>query len=102
MASAKQKDWWNKNTPNPLYKKDYIMALFMHSFSWSFMIMLPILVYGISSTVWNLYIPFLIENCVVHMIIDDLKANRLKINLIQDQIVHILQIFITWLVWVFI
>ena len=100
LVSAKQKDWWIKNAPNPLYKKDYIMALFMHSFSWSFMIMLPILVHCFSSTVWNLYIPFLIENCVIHMIIDDLKANRLKINLIQDQSVHMLQIFITWLFWV--
>jgi hypothetical protein len=100
LASAKQKEWWIKNAPNPLYKKDYIMALFMHSFSWSFMIMLPILVHGLSSIVWNLYIPFLIENCVIHMIIDDLKANRLTINLIQDQSVHMLQIFITWLFWV--
>lgn len=97
LASAKQKNWWVNNAPNPLYKKDYIMALFMHSFSWSFMIMLPILATGISSAVWNLYLPFLMANCVVHMIIDDLKANRLKINLIQDQSVHMLQIFITWL-----
>jgi hypothetical protein len=100
LVSAKQKDWWNKNAPNPLYKKDYIMALFMHSFSWAFMIMLPILVQGFSSVVWNLYLPFLMMNCVVHMIIDDLKANRLKINLIQDQSVHMLQIFVTWLFWV--
>lgn len=32
LASAKQKEWWSKNAPNPLYKYDYIMALFMHSF----------------------------------------------------------------------
>ena len=100
LASAKQKNWWANNAPNPLYKKDYIMALFMHSFSWAFMIMLPILVQGFSSVVWNLYLPFLMMNCVVHMIIDDLKANRLKINLIQDQSVHMLQIFGTWLFWV--
>lgn len=41
LASAKQKSWWEKNAPEKLYKYDYLAALFMHSFSWSFMIMLP-------------------------------------------------------------
>lgn len=41
LASAKQKSWWEKNAPGKLYKYDYLAALFMHSFSWSFMIMLP-------------------------------------------------------------
>ena len=40
LASAKQKKWWEKNAPDKLYKFDYIMALFMHSFSWTFMIMI--------------------------------------------------------------
>lgn len=100
LASAKQREWWKKNAPNPLYKNDYIVALLMHSFSWSFMIMLPILVHGLSSTVWNMYLPFLIVNCIIHMAVDNLKANMLKINLIQDQGIHMLQIFITWLIWV--
>jgi hypothetical protein len=100
LASMKQKNWWVKNAPDDLYKKDYIMALFMHSFSWAFMIMLPILVHGLSSIVWNLYVPFLIVNCVIHMVVDNLKANMLKINLVQDQSIHMLQIFITWLIWV--
>jgi isocitrate dehydrogenase len=30
--------------------------------------------------------------------IDDLKANKYKINLVQDQILHIIQIVITWLI----
>lgn len=44
LASAKQKKWWEENAPQPLYKYDYIWALLMHSFSWAFMIMLPIAV----------------------------------------------------------
>ena len=40
LASAKQKEWWKKNAPEKMYSRDYIMALFMHSFSWAFMIML--------------------------------------------------------------
>ena len=27
LASAKQKSWWEKNNPNPLYKNDYITKL---------------------------------------------------------------------------
>lgn len=100
LASAKQKEWWSNNAPNPLYKRDYIMALFMHSFSWSFMIMLPILIYGMySSTLWISYSVFLVLNCITHMAVDNMKANMLKINLIQDQVIHMLQIFVTWLVW---
>lgn len=45
LASAKQKSWWEKNAPDKLYRYDYIVALFMHSFSWSFMIMLVPTVY---------------------------------------------------------
>ena len=42
LASAKQKKYWKENAPEKLYRYDYIWALIMHSFSWSFMIMLPI------------------------------------------------------------
>lgn len=47
LASAKQKSWWEKNSPDKLYKHDYLIALFMHSFSWTFMIMLPLTMYTI-------------------------------------------------------
>jgi hypothetical protein len=42
LASMKQKKWWQENAPDKPYKYDYIWALIMHSFSWAFMIMLPI------------------------------------------------------------
>jgi len=100
LASAKQKSWWQKNAPNNLYKYDYIMALFCHSFSWSFMIQLPILIYGFYTNVfiWNIYL--FIINIIIHMFIDNLKANKLKINLIQDQIIHFIQIISTWIITV--
>ena len=28
LVSAKTKNWWEKNAPDKLYSKDYIMALF--------------------------------------------------------------------------
>lgn len=95
LASAKQKSWWENNTPDELYKHDYLAALFMHSFSWTFMIMLlPTIFVVINGGVWS---PLLfISNLIIHMVVDDLKANKKKINLIQDQTVHIVQIFATW------
>lgn len=98
LASAKQKSWWEKNAPEKLYQNDYIMALFTHSFSWSFMIMIPIIVYllidGIGLQEW-LIIPYFV-NMAIHCIVDDLKANKRRINLIQDQCIHLVQILITW------
>lgn len=102
LASAKQKSWWKENAPDKLYKNDYIMALFMHSFSWSFMIMVPIIVYILSSGAelkeW-LVIPYF-ANMAIHAIVDDLKANKRVINLVQDQIVHLIQILVTWIAFV--
>lgn len=100
LASAKQKTWWKKNAPEKLYQNDYIMALFMHSFSWSFMIMIPIIIYllvrKISFQEW-LIIPYFV-NMSIHCIVDNLKANKRQINLIQDQSIHLVQIFVTWMV----
>lgn len=94
LASAKQKKYWQENAPEKLYKYDYIWALIMHSFSWAFMIMLPI-AYSLS---FNINIAFLIAfvvNVTFHAITDDLKANKRKINLWEDQIIHLIQIGIT-------
>ena len=96
MASMKQKSWWQKDPvgSRPLYKYDYIAALLAHSFSWAFMIMIPILVSG----TWNPFV--LILNMLVHAFIDNMKANHMRINLIADQSMHLLQILVTWLCFV--
>ena len=103
LASAKQKKWWEKNVPDKLYKFDYIMALFCHSLSWSIMIFLPILIYSLLNNVnlnwFYLAIPI---NLIIHAIVDDLKANKFKINLIVDQSIHFIQIIITWVIFLFI
>ena len=101
LASAKTKNWWEKNAPNKLYSKDYIMALFCHSLSWSIMIFLPILIYSLYNQIdLNWFYLVLPINLIIHAIIDDLKANKFKINLIIDQSIHFIQIFITWLIFV--
>ena len=97
LASTKQKKWWELNAPEELYKHDYLMALFMHSFSWAFMIMLPVTVYVL--LFGGKWFPLLyLLNMIIHFIVDDLKANKKKINLIYDQTMHLIQIVITWFV----
>ena len=96
LASAKQKSWWEQNAPEKLFKYDYIAALFMHSFSWSFMVMLvPTVRVVLFGGTW--YPLLFAGNVMIHMFVDDLKANKKRINLIQDQSIHMLQILWTWL-----
>jgi hypothetical protein len=94
LSSGKQKIWWQENAPNKLYRYDYIWALLMHSFSWAFMVMLPIaFVYEFNVSIFFVYI--FILNVVVHAITDNEKANKFTINLWVDQLIHISQIILT-------
>lgn len=98
LAQLKQKKWWIENAPDKKYKCDYLMALFMHSFSWSFMINSLSFIMSIFYNMnFNLLLLLFIFNIIIHMFIDDLKANKFKINLIQDQSIHLLQILISWI-----
>ena len=101
LASTKQKEWWEKNAPNPLYRYDYLMALFMHGFSWAFMITLPILINSILFG-GNYHPLLLLGNALIHSYIDNEKANKKSINLITDQLLHIIQIITTWVISSFI
>lgn len=97
LASAKQKSYWEANAPDDLYKHDYIMALIMHSISWTFMIMLPI-AYVQGFTTNGGFIFMFVFNVVFHALIDDLKANQKMINLWVDQLAHIGQMILTFVV----
>ena len=101
LASAKQKSWWEDNCKFEMYKYkyDYIMALIMHSISWTFMIMLPIAYYQGFDINKTFAILFII-NTLFHAVIDDQKANRKSINLWQDQLFHIMQIILTFVCFV--
>lgn len=102
LSKLKQKDWWVEECKKlkidySKYKTDYITALLIHSLSWSIMIHLPIMfIYGINDLFLFLSI---LANSIIHMIIDDLKANKKKINLDIDQSIHLLQIIITFIIF---
>ena len=104
LAKLKQKKWWEENYPQAIYKEDYKTALRVHGFSWSFMIMLPTLVSifyrGMTQDAKCVfvYIALLLANTIVHGHIDDLKANKYSMSLSADQLLHLLQIIVSWIV----
>lgn len=100
LAQLKQKGWWKAVQPQELYKYDYIIALIMHSISWSVMIMLPIFIAVDFDIHWFMYLVFL-TNVVVHAVTDHMKCNRLKISLLQDQLIHLTQIVYTCVLFLF-
>ena len=97
LASAKQKSWWEQNAPNELYKNDYIMALAMHSFSWTFMVMLVPTLLLLPDFNVKIYCGLFLSNWMMHLVTDDAKANEKTINLIEDQLIHLAQIVFTWI-----
>ena len=95
LSNLKQKKWWKKQEGySDKYKDDYKVALAIHSMSWSIMIHIPLVIMFPSLGQLALLISFIV-NAVIHYYIDDLKANKLKINLFEDQMVHFWQICTT-------
>lgn len=94
LASAKQKSYWKENAPEKQYQYDYIMALIMHSISWTFMIMFPVAYVHDFNIDTGFFIVFM-TNVLAHAIVDDMKANKKSINLWADQSFHMLQILAT-------
>ena len=97
LNNLKQRRWWEENSPDPLYKYDYIVGLAMHSMSWAFMIQLPIAIYY-NFNISGGFIASWFGNACLHGAVDDLKANRHKLNLVQDQAIHMLQIIFTFII----
>ena len=95
LADGKQKIWWRKlfggheDAVPDKYKHDYIAALVCHALYWSIFICAPFY-----ASDW--FLAAIILNSAAHAIIDDLKANRFKLNLIQDQLLHLVQIMLTF------
>ena len=100
MADLKQWRWWRKQIPEEKeeewnqYKNDYKMALCCHSAEWSLVVCLPLIMCG-----GYVYILSAMLNAAIHYVVDDMKANWLKINLIQDQTFHAMQILCIWGTW---
>ena len=95
LTFLKQKKWWKHNTPPDnydMYKNDYRMALAIHAFEWSAALSLVLFLFDAPE--WYITMMFF-TNGVIHYYVDDVKANKLSINLIVDQSIHILQLAFT-------
>lgn len=103
LCDYKQKSWWKENAPDKMYKNDYKYCLIAHSFCWSTIVMLPVIIgyfYTNHNLLYRLFmILIFITNVAGHFVIDDAKANKRNINLIQDQLCHISMIFATWVIF---
>lgn len=97
LSRGKQKSWWEINEPDPLYENDYVVALLMHSFSWAFIIMVPVW-FALRGQLPGICLVMIVVNMIIHAIVDHLKANRHAINLITDQLIHLVQILVTFIV----
>ena len=92
LADGKQKAWWKKMFGGEIpgrYKYDYIAGLACHSLYWAILVCAPFY-----ASWW--FLAAVLLNAVVHMVVDDLKANRMVINLVEDQLLHLLQILVTF------
>lgn len=98
LSRLKQKKTWlDHENYSDKYKDDYTMALFIHSLSWSIMVMLPLLF--VNSNIFFLLGALLI-NTTIHYTTDDNKDNKFKINLIQDQLIHFTQIIFMYIIFI--
>lgn len=106
MASMKQKSWWydqfakvsaeqpDRAMPDIMrkYDKDYIVVLILHGIEWSICVSLPALILGDPQSGLVSVLIVILAMGILHALIDDLKANKQILNLIQDQTFHMLQI----------
>jgi len=73
-------------------KKDWLMPMLEHCFMWSFIVHLPIMIFYTINPI-TILVSIIIHTCF-HFLIDSLKANTNDINLIADQIFHMVQIIV--------
>lgn len=99
LAEAKQKNWWLKQDGyKPLYKYDYLVALLVHSFLWTGFMMLPAIIamYFAGIGFGSVFYLVFVLNVLIHALMDNSKANLGHINLVVDQLLHLGQVFATF------
>jgi hypothetical protein len=101
LSGMKQVSFWNSELKRmhatkeqkESYSCDFIAALFCHSFEWSFLVCLPLMLGGFLSG--EGFFVAVLANTAVHMYVDNVKANQHIINLVQDQLAHFGQLILT-------
>ena len=94
LSKLKQKSFWEPYVKDDeKYKFDYKVALVIHALSWAIMIHLP-LMFIVSNEI--LVLVSVAINAAIHAYIDDKKANKLNVTLLEDQLIHLIQIVTIW------
>lgn len=102
LADLKRRSWWRTQcqrhaVASNMYDYDHICGLICHSLYWTLLTFSPLIFLG-SSSMQALVI--VVINTAIHAVIDNAKANKYKINLIQDQLLHLAQIAFTMVLFV--
>ena len=101
LANLKQTKWWKQNYHTDKDEQNAGIGLRIHSDSWAFMTMLPIMLFMLITKQYNFnfYIIALCINSIIHSCVDYVKCNAEMINYYTDQYIHMFQIFFTWLIY---
>lgn len=106
LQNFKQQKWWKDNFPNKdWWKTEFIVGLGLHAFQWALFIMIPPVSYTLytdpAKPGINSLPSIFILNILIHAYVDHLKANKGKLSLIEDQLMHFIQIIVTWILYMF-
>ena len=93
LAQFKQKEFWKKNAPQKLYETDWAISMLCHSAYWALVTFAPVIYLWRGRGLGLVLLLF--ANILIHAAVDDLKANARKINLVDDQLLHFMQIVAT-------
>lgn len=108
LANLKQEKWWRDQLPNKedreLFGYDYIAGLIAHSVEWSIWINLPLIIFRFCCEnpghIGTFAAVSILLNSIIHGFVDDIKANKHKINLHCDQAIHYMQIAVTFVSYI--
>lgn len=95
--ACRECEWCSETVAFRKYGRDYRAGLACHALYWTLVTYAPLIFHPLtpSAFAWGL----IIANSAFHYWVDDLKANRWRINLVQDQLLHLAQICVTFAVW---
>ena len=101
LADLKRKSWWRAQcqkhgVASSMYEYDHICGLVCHSLYWSLLTFSPLIFLRASALQ---ALALVVINTAIHAVIDNAKANQYKINLSQDQLLHLAQIAFTMVIF---
>lgn len=76
------------------YKYDYMAGLFCHALMWTLVTFFPLMWF---CSPWA-FTCAVLANTLVHFVVDHMKANVYRLNLVQDQLIHFIQVVATVLI----